>query len=250
MLGESKKTVKQAMDRLEYLEVIRREFRTIELKNGTLCNNVMYINLNPAVLFTLTYPESDVTLLPKKDIPYRPNGRDPISQTGGTLLPKREGAYIQIRRDPPSHLGETNTYITTENTSIDSINQSIPKNDIDRLIEQIHENVNYDWHMKNDDTIEKQKFMNIVDLMCELVCFEREEPFIVNGSKIPWESMKYRILKLRDVHISYVIYCLSNFEGKISNIRNYEIACLYNAPITMQPYWEQKAYQDFFAEKE
>lgn len=45
LFGESKKTVKTAMDKLEQLQVIRREFRTVSYGDGLVCNNVMYVEL-------------------------------------------------------------------------------------------------------------------------------------------------------------------------------------------------------------
>ena len=57
LFGESKKTVKTAMDRLEKLQVIRREFRTVSYGEGLVCNNVMYVELKPDMLYQLTFPE-------------------------------------------------------------------------------------------------------------------------------------------------------------------------------------------------
>ena len=57
LFGESKKTVKTAMDKLEKLQVIRREFRTVSYGDGLVCNNVMYVELNPDILYQLTFPE-------------------------------------------------------------------------------------------------------------------------------------------------------------------------------------------------
>lgn len=56
LLGESKRSVKAAMDTLEEIGVIRREFRDVKKVNVTL-NNVMFIDLNVDVLEELTYPK-------------------------------------------------------------------------------------------------------------------------------------------------------------------------------------------------
>ena len=57
LFGESKKTVKTAMDKLEQLQVTRREFRTVSYGDGLVCNNVMYVELKPDMLYRLTFPE-------------------------------------------------------------------------------------------------------------------------------------------------------------------------------------------------
>ena len=47
LYGESKRTIKAALDRLEELGLIRKVFREIKLKNGTKIPNVMYIEIFP-----------------------------------------------------------------------------------------------------------------------------------------------------------------------------------------------------------
>ena len=47
LYGESKRTIKAALDRLEELGLIRKIFRDIKLKNGTKIPNVMYIEIFP-----------------------------------------------------------------------------------------------------------------------------------------------------------------------------------------------------------
>ena len=47
LYGESKRTIKAALDRLEELGLIRKVFRDIKLKNGTKIPNVMYIEIFP-----------------------------------------------------------------------------------------------------------------------------------------------------------------------------------------------------------
>lgn len=99
MFGESKRSITDAIVRLEKLGVIKRVFRTIEI-GGMLYNNVLFIDLFPDELYKLTYPEvkegeneSD-TPVPK----FRERGHDK----------KGEGSR---------NLGRQNTKNTTENTS-------------------------------------------------------------------------------------------------------------------------------------
>ena len=47
LFGESKRTIKAALDRLEELGLIRKIFRDIRLQNGTTIRNVMYIEIFP-----------------------------------------------------------------------------------------------------------------------------------------------------------------------------------------------------------
>lgn len=54
--GEDKKTIARTLVFLEELGVVKRVFRTIKLKSGTVLNNVMFLKLNPKRLYELTYP--------------------------------------------------------------------------------------------------------------------------------------------------------------------------------------------------
>lgn len=59
LFGESKRTIKAALDRLEDIGVIRKEFRDIECENGITVYNLMYIDLNVDMLARLTYPDME-----------------------------------------------------------------------------------------------------------------------------------------------------------------------------------------------
>lgn len=61
LYGESKRSIKAALDRLEELGVIRKEFRDVKYENGMEAYNLMFIALNADVLYRLTYPEAQNT---------------------------------------------------------------------------------------------------------------------------------------------------------------------------------------------
>lgn len=84
LFGESKKTVKMAMDRLEELGVVKRHFRTVAYGEGLVSNNVMYVELNPERLYELTYPEEE----PGRDKKGKSIPVDGGDKTGGSLPEK------------------------------------------------------------------------------------------------------------------------------------------------------------------
>ncbi|MCI7790033.1 MAG: hypothetical protein MR531_04520 [Lachnospiraceae bacterium] len=65
MFGESKRSVQEAIVRLERIGVIKRVFRTIQF-NGSRYNNVLYIELFPKRLFEITYPKGSLEAVTKK----------------------------------------------------------------------------------------------------------------------------------------------------------------------------------------
>ena len=68
--------------------------------------------------------------------------------------------------------------------------------------------------------------------------------FVPNGllsvslAKImPAEVVKSRFLKLNAEHIQYVLDCLKDNPPCIRNIKQYLLAALYNAPLTIENYY-------------
>lgn len=111
LFGESKKTVKTAIDRLEELEVIKRDFRIVSHGDGLVSNNVMYVELVPPRLYELTYPEREPGMDKKKklcpagtgdktggSLPTKPD--TPVEKFGGRGIPKGGQAPSELSTAP------------------------------------------------------------------------------------------------------------------------------------------------------
>ncbi|WP_300135941.1 DUF6017 domain-containing protein [Dysosmobacter sp.] len=61
---------------------------------------------------------------------------------------------------------------------------------------------------------------------------------------MPAETVKRRFLELDSSHIKYVIESL-NQTTKINKIRAYLLTALYNAPVTIGPYYSAAVRHDF-----
>ena len=59
LYGESKRTIKAALDRLEELGLIRRIFREVKLKNGTKIPNFMFIEIFPERIEQISHYDID-----------------------------------------------------------------------------------------------------------------------------------------------------------------------------------------------
>ena len=49
--------------------------------------------------------------------------------------------------------------------------------------------------------------------------------------------MKSRLMKLDSSHIQYILECLKENSTQIRNIKQYLLATLYNAPVTVDSYY-------------
>ena len=88
----------------------------------------------------------------------------------------------------------------------------------------------------------------ILELLVETVCSKREY-IRVCGEDKPAEVVKSRLLKLTNEHIRYVMDSLKENTTKVRNIKQYLLAVLYNAPITISSYYSALVNHDLYGGK-
>ena len=85
---------------------------------------------------------------------------------------------------------------------------------------------------------------SVVELMTDVLCSTR--PAIrIGGEVIPTAQVRQRLLSLDCGHLEYVFDCLRENTTQIRNIRAYLLTALYNAPVTMSPYYQAAVQHDF-----
>lgn len=112
-------------------------------------------------------------------------------------------------------------------------------------MELIKENIDYEHHMKYDQWNEKAMYQELYDVICEVVCVSRKT-IKIGGEEYPYELVKSKFLKLTSSHLEYVLGCMRNTTTKISNIKAYMVTALYNAPSTMNHYYQQEVQHDMY----
>lgn len=112
-------------------------------------------------------------------------------------------------------------------------------------MEIIKKNIEYEHHMKYGDWSEKGLYEELYEVICEIVCVKRKT-VKVNGEDYPYELVKSKFLKLDSSHLEYVIGCMKETTSKITNIRAYMVTALYNAPNTMNHYYQQLVQHDMY----
>lgn len=117
--------------------------------------------------------------------------------------------------------------------------------DVGAYIRLIKENIKYDHHMKYDEWHEKALYEELFQVICEVVCVRRPTVRIA-GEEYPYELVKAKFLKLDSGHLQYVIGCMGNTSKKIGNIKAYMVTALYNAPSTMNHYYQQEVQHDMY----
>lgn len=105
--------------------------------------------------------------------------------------------------------------------------------------------ISYDHHMKYDGYGEKELYDELFGIICEVVCVKRKS-IRVAGEDYPYELVKSRFLKLNSSHLEYVIGCMKETTTKITNIKSYMITALYNAPATINHFYQQEVQHDMY----
>lgn len=77
----------------------------------------------------------------------------------------------------------------------------------------------------------------IMDLMLDVVCSKRRTIRIAGDDK-PVSVVKSQFLKINSLHLEYVMDCMKKNPTKVRNIKQYLLAAIYNAPLTMQSYYQ------------
>ena len=84
----------------------------------------------------------------------------------------------------------------------------------------------------------------IVDLLVD-TCATKRKMLRVAGDDRPAEVVRSRFMKLNADHIKFVLKCLVENSSPIRNMKQYLLASLYNAPTTMQLYYQNQTNHDF-----
>lgn len=77
----------------------------------------------------------------------------------------------------------------------------------------------------------------IMDLMLDVICSKRKTIRIAGDDK-PVSVVKSQFLKVNSMHLEYVMDCMKKNPAKVRNIKQYLLAAIYNAPLTMQSYYQ------------
>ena len=103
-------------------------------------------------------------------------------------------------------------------------------------------NIEYPILAKNNP-LDTMRLDELVELMLDVVCSKRAAIRIA-GENMPAEVVKSRFLKLNAEHIQYVLDCLKDNPPRIRNIKQYLLATLYNAPLTIENYYAAQIDHD------
>lgn len=188
----------------------------------------------------------------QQTFPHEPNGggkpAPPMSESGGADAENRQHG---CRKPAASNTDFSKTDLSNTYPSIVPFPRGMPPADrMDRAdaLQTIRENISYDILLQKQPD-EKNRIDGIVSLLTDTVCSRR--PYLrISGEEIPIEDVRERLFSLDDGHIEYVFDCMDESTVPIGNIRAYLLTALYNAPLTIDSYYDAKVRRDMALESE
>lgn len=103
-------------------------------------------------------------------------------------------------------------------------------------------NLEYDILLENNP-YDCEIIGEIMELLLDTVCSKRQYIRIAGDDK-PREVVKSQLLKLNCTHIEYVLSSFKENASKVRNIKQYLLASLYNAPLTISNYYDALVRHD------
>ncbi len=188
----------------------------------------------PTIIFV-----KDFTRFPKREFRYSQNENSGDPQTG----------ILDDRKWESNKTDNINTEMSKTDPililSVQDVDNSVEEGDKDErcayrdyLYDQLSMLHLYENHPNDRETLEA-----ILDLMLDTICSKRKLIRIAGDDK-PVNVVKSQFMKLSCMHIEYVLDCMKKNGSKVRNMKQYLLAALYNAPLTMQSYYQAQVNND------
>ena len=133
-----------------------------------------------------------------------------------------------------------------EKVLVESREQYSGSDGIDRAgyIEYFEESLSLDA-LRHDFPLKKDQLEEIRDLLAEM-CSTHRSTVRISGDERPAREVRERLMSLNDGHIRYVLESLDETKPRVRNIRQYLLTALYNAPMTINSYYDARVRHDLY----
>ena len=162
----------------------------------------------------------------------------------GVQSPSLQNTALQT---PSPHteapVDEAQYNIQGNNRHEDKIHQSINlgEDEIDEIREEVKDQLEYEYACKE---FGKDRIDGIVDIMVETLL--SVGTVNIGRNQLPAEQVKNVFRKINMEHIRYIFDCIeeTSREKKIRNMKSYLLTALYNAPMTIDVYYDSEYNYD------
>ena len=163
-----------------------------------------------------------------------------------TSVENEEPAEVYILNPNNTNLSDTemndnksNHIISVDEKRFDSDNCSEDYQAYENLVKETidYESLEVTHH---DDMRQVDEIVNLIveTVMC------KNDKILIASNWYPASLVKKKFLMLTYSHIEYVLHCMSGNTTKVKNIKKYLLAALFNAPSTMNGYYQAEVNHD------
>lgn len=156
-------------------------------------------------------------------------------QTTAPEMSKQHDSYTDNNNLNDS---ENNPFFPSGDCGLECDGMSTAKSYREYFSENLEYEILCERHPYDRDTLEE-----ILSLIVDTMCTKRKVIRIAGDDK-PTEVVKSQFMKLETEHISYVLDCLNDNITDVRNPKQYLLAALYNAPMTMSSHYGMKVRHD------
>ena len=178
---------------------------------------------------------------PKEEVMTSEKGKSRVPEKGSQDFPKKELINTDLNK-------------TEDNETENESNQSIYPSKNSRAIEKEKE---MDRWMEYREIFKKNidceilmlrypdSIPEILEILVDTAC-SHSKYFRINGSQIPAERVRERLLSLNSMHVEYVLDAMRDNSSDVKNIRGFLLSALYNASKTINSYYQSKVNHDLY----
>ncbi len=149
----------------------------------------------------------------------------------------------ECRKSKPNYTDYSKTNISKNNPIYLSKTGLMDEMDTYKIV--VKKNINYTC-FENDWSYDIKLVDELIDLIVEIMTLPDAVTVRIGGVEKKAALVKSQFMKLKKAHIEYVMNCLKKNTTKIANIRAYLLTTLYNAPLTMDSYYQAKVNYDLY----
>ena len=212
---------------------LKNKSKSQKLKKGYKQSN------SPSLENPMTADKKTDSPLLENPITEKPLSENPMQLNTKELNTKRLSTDISYQsiNEPEEHVSESAKLI-----------DRIDKNKISEYKALIYSNIDYgDLIAQNEK--DKQRIDEIVDNMLEMMCC-KSPSMRIGGKEQPTALVQGRVMKIDSSCIEYILLCLQRNTKKVHNIKAYMQTVIFNAPSTMDNYFDSEVNNALYGQLE
>ena len=155
-----------------------------------------------------------------------------------------EATLLNVSESHSNNTDKNKTDISHTNLSFIPERKSNGMEELKNYEDYFRTQLDYDILLRNN-IYNRETIASIFDLLVD-TCATNRKMIRIAGDDKPADVVRSRLMRLDSSHIEYVLDCLKENTTAIRDIKQYLLTMLYNAPLTIDPYYQAKVQHDFY----